>query len=181
MNIGNGFLIQEANKQIIVTNYHVIRNAKKFVVKNYSEKTIEIKQTVTVEEKDLAFLLPISIVDNVTPFVLNLKLKILDEILTIGYPPVPTTKFSHPLFHLGEINSFVENYWGNQLFIFSAKTNPGNSGSPIIDKMGTIVGIVSEQLEEQEWYKKGKIPYYAGIPSAEINNNLKKVFDTKKN
>jgi len=168
VSIGNGFLIPFEETLIIVTNKHVIENADKIIVKNYQEKLIEVDNIIEDEKNDLAFIFPKHKVLDAKPFLLNLDFQILEDILTIGYPPIPTTKASYPLFHLGEVNSFVENFWGDSLFIFSAKTNPGNSGSPIIDKNGSIIGIVTQQLEEQEWYKRSKIPYYAGIPSNEI-------------
>jgi len=180
ISIGNGFLIQYDNTLIIVTNKHVIENADKIIVKNHQEKLLEVDNIIEDIKNDLAFVFPKSNTIGAKPFLLNLNFQILDDILTIGYPPIPTTKASYPLFHLGEVNSFVENYWGNSLFIFSAKTNPGNSGSPIIDKNGSIVGIVTQQLEEEEWYKRSKIPYYAGIPSNEIMrfcNDIKKVIN----
>lgn len=166
--IGNGFLIPFENNLIIVTNRHVVENADKINVKNHKEEIIDYAEIILDSKNDLAFIFPKIPIIAVRSFLLNLNIQALEEILTIGYPPIPTTKASYPLFHLGEVNSFVENYWGDSLFIFSAKTNPGNSGSPIIDKNGSIVGIVTQQLEEQEWYKKSKIPYYAGIPSREI-------------
>jgi len=168
VSIGNGFLILFEETLVIITNKHVVENADKIIVKNYQEKLIEIDNIIEDEKNDLAFILTKHKVLDTKPFLLNLDFQILENILTIGYPPIPTTKKSYPLFHLGEVNSFVENFWGNSLFIFSAKTNPGNSGSPIIDKNGSIIGIVTQQLEEQEWYKRSKIPYYAGIPSNEI-------------
>lgn len=166
--IGNGFLIPFEERFVILTNQHVVEKAEKLIVKNHQDEIVEFDSVIEDDKNDLAFIFPREPITNVIPFILNLNFKILEEILTIGYPPIPTTKASYPLCHIGEINSFVENYWGNSLFVYSAKTNPGNSGSPIIDKKGSIVGIVTQQLEEKEWYKKSKLPYYAGIPSSEI-------------
>ncbi len=169
VSIGNGFLLNFEGNYVILTNRHVVENADKIIVKSEKEEIVEFEKIIEDNKNDLAFILPKNKIDNAESFVLNTNLKVLEDILTIGYPPIPTTQAAYPLFHLGEINSFVKNYWGDSLFIFSAKTNPGNSGSPIIDKMGTILGIVTQQLEEQEWYKQSKIPYYAAIPSHEIN------------
>ena len=131
---------------------------------------------VSSDKTDLAILELNKAPGDAKPFCLNADLKVITDILTIGYPPVPTTRGSYPLFHRGEVNSKVESYWGHNLFLFSAKTNPGNSGSPVIDGDGTILGIVTEQLEEQEGYKKGKLPYYAAIPSTQILGFLTETF-----
>lgn len=168
ISIGNGFLINHKGKNVIITNSHVLEKAEKYIVKNYTEVKIEIADTYNDSKNDITILVPKDSTQSSTPFYLNNDIRVLAEILTIGYPPVPFTQESYPLFHLGEINSFVKSYSGHQLFLFSAKTNPGNSGSPIIDSKGTVVGIVTQQLEEQDGYKKGKFPYYAAIPSSEI-------------
>ena len=87
----------------------------------------------------------------------------------IKYPTIPTTKFAYQVYHKGEVNSFVEDYWDNNLFLISAKTSSGNSGSPIIDNSGMVVGVITEELfEKDKFYEKGKLPYYAGIPTVEI-------------
>lgn len=90
------------------------------------------------------------------------------------------TKHSYQVYHKGELNSFVEDYRENQLFLFSAKTSSGNSGSPIIDKYGMVIGIVTEELFEQElFYEKGKLPYYAGIPTEEIIKSVNEYIFTQ--
>ena len=172
--IGNGFLLKIINDFYIVTNKHVLDKADQINVFNSQDEIIEIESKIIDENEDLAFLkIKDKNLDSI-PFLLNPNLQILDDIITIGYPPVPTSKAAFPLIHKGEVNSFIEDYWGNSLFVFSAKTNPGNSGSPIIDKDGCVIGIVTQQLEDQEWYKLSKIPYYAGIPAKTIIEILEK-------
>jgi hypothetical protein len=83
------------------------------------------------------------------------------------------TKYSYQVYHKGEVNSFVEDYKSNKLFLFSAKTSSGNSGSPVIDKTGMVLGIVTEELfEKDKFYEKGKLPYYAAIPAIEIGRMI---------
>lgn len=172
--IGTGFLItRRDSQQIIITNKHVIDGVDKIEIEGHLDTIHEYTECIADEENDLAFLcLKESI--SCQGFVFNEEIRLLSEILTIGYPPIPLTRAAYPVFHLGEINSSVEDYQYKALFLFSAKTNPGNSGSPIIDSMGMVVGIVTQQLEEQEGYIKGKLPYYAGIPSSEIIKFLEK-------
>lgn len=165
--IGNGFIINNG-AQVILTNKHVVEKYDKLILRDYDENIIPFTNITLSDDSDLALINVEADISHFTPFILNKNFDILDEVITIGYPPIPTTNASYPLCHKGEINSLVSTYWGDNLFIFSAKTNPGNSGSPIIDRNGTIIGIVAEQLEEFEGYKYGKLPYYAGIPSEEI-------------
>ena len=54
-------------------------------------------------------------------------------------------------------------------FFFQQKHYLGNSGGPIIDRTGLVVGIVTEMLfEQEEFFQKGILPYAAGIPGVEI-------------
>ncbi|MDP2040328.1 MAG: serine protease [Algoriphagus sp.] len=167
---GTGFLINHSGNNIIITNRHVIENAE--VIKAFSKETeIEILKIAKSRKSDLAF---IYIPDlNLPHFFLNPEIKILEEIITIGFPYIPGTKLQFQVVHRGEINSIVEDYEGNSLFLFSAKTSSGNSGSPVIDKYGSIVGIITKELfEKKSFTEMGKPPYYAAINSSTIIEEL---------
>lgn len=165
--IGTGFVIKSNGKSFLLTNRHVVEGADRIAVFNGDDMEQEVGECIFDTKNDLA-IIPFKDILPINHFKLHKQLQILGEIITIGYPPVAQSKFSSALFHKGEINSFIEDYWGGKLFLFSAKTNPGNSGSPIIDEYGTVVGIVTKQLEHQDGIFNGKLPYYAGIPSSEI-------------
>ncbi len=170
--IGTGFYYAGGDgkviKAIIITNKHVVVNAESVKVLNKQDEVVEYISIVEDPMRDLAFIelkerLPIN------TFYFNPIHETLAEILTIGYPSIPMTKDSYQVYHKGEINSFVEDYQNNKLFLFSAKTSSGNSGSPIIDRFGMVSGIIAQEFfEEEQLYKKGKLPYYAGIPTSEI-------------
>ena len=53
------------------------------------------------------------------------EVKELSEIITIGYPKIPLSRYAYQVYHKGEITSHIEDYFGNKLFLFSAKTSPG--------------------------------------------------------
>ncbi len=174
--IGTGFYFAAGNekfvKPLIITNKHVLENASS--IKVFSKDDIEIHySSIKVDDKrDLGFIELESQLESAT-FHFNPAREILSEVLTIGYPSIPMTKQAYQVYHKGELNSFVEDYQDNQIFLFSAKTSSGNSGSPIIDKYGMVIGIVTEELfEKEQFYQKGKLPYYAGIPTEEIIKSL---------
>lgn len=164
--IGTGFVIKSKNDQLLViSNYHVIEDQKQIKLLNSNDESIPFEIIAQDKKIDLAVL---SITHNnvvCSPFILNPNFEILNPVLTIGFPPIATSKLAYPLFHLGEINSSIETYFDDNLFLFSAKTNPGNSGGPVIDEDGMVIGVVARSLEEYEWYKTSKFPYCAAIPS----------------
>lgn len=171
--IGTGFLTTEIvnNNHVIVTNKHVIEKSKQIIV--YTKDDIELKIVDSVKDKtrDIALVFIKDLFGD--PFFLSSNLNIMTEIITIGYPTIPTTKYAYQVYHKGEVNSFVQDYWDNKLFLISAKTSSGNSGSPIIDNTGMVVGIITEELfEKDKFFEKGKLPYYAGIPTNEILESI---------
>lgn len=167
--IGAGFVIKSSTgNPLVITNHHVIDGMDKITVLNHKDKIIKHKILASDSKVDLAVLSIKKENLDCPYFFLNSEFEILNSILTIGYPPVPTAKNAYPLFHLGEINSNIETYFGFKLFLFSAKTNPGNSGGPVLDENGMVVGIVTQLLEEKEWYKHSKLPYCAAIPAKTI-------------
>lgn len=174
--IGTGFYINflenDVSIPIIVTNKHVFKDASKIRVLTKDEIEINHNSIILDDKRDIGFII-LSKLLNSKSFWLELHSEVLSDIITIGYPSIPMTKYAYQVYHKGEINSFIEDYQENKLFIVSAKTSSGNSGSPIIDKHGMVVGIITEELfEKEQFYIKGKLPYYAGIPSTEILKSL---------
>lgn len=174
--IGTGFYYaagdENIEKYLIVTNRHVLENAAEIKAFLHDGSVITFDEIVLDKKRDLGFLvldkpLPVPIIH------LSETIEVLSEILTIGYPSIPMTKHAYQVYHKGEVNSFVEDYWGNKLFLISAKTSSGNSGSPILDRHGLMIGIITEELfEKEQFYTKGKLPYYAGIPTEEIRKSM---------
>lgn len=174
VSIGTGFLILKNNlAQHIVTNKHVVENQKSLKVKDIDDKEVKFGKITLHPSNDLALIELKSTIES-PPFQLTVSFQVMNEIITMGYPSIPMTKFSYQVVHRGEVNSQVEDYDNNKRFLFSAKTSSGNSGSPIINNSGMVIGIVTEELfEETAFREKGKLPYYSAIPSIEINEFIR--------
>ncbi len=173
VSIGTGFYIKwqhkKVIKEIVVTNKHVLENASKISVLDRNDNIMAHSELIIDPLRDLGFI-ELKESPKCPSLLLGITNDVLAEVLTIGYPSVPTTKYAYQLYHKGEINSFIEDFWGNKLFLFSAKTSSGNSGSPVLDRYGLVVGIVSSELFDPDLFAdKGKLPYYAAIPSHEID------------
>ncbi|OJV23794.1 MAG: hypothetical protein BGO32_02405 [Bacteroidetes bacterium 37-13] len=169
--IGTAFLFQ--NKNVIITNAHCVDKAEKINVYDLEDNPIMYDKIVISDKFDLAaiYLEKEITADPLTP---STEIEILSEVVTIGYPSIPLTKLAYQVIHKGEINAFVEDYYGQDYIVFSAKTSSGNSGSPLINKAGQVIGIVASELFEKEaFFEKGKLPYYGAIPSKHIDTLIK--------
>ena len=84
---------------------------------------------------------------------------ILDKVLTMGYPPIPGFVNAIQVAEVSQISSFLkstegritgtgQHYWGGNEdhFLISARVKGGNSGGPVINEKGEVVGIVIELL-----------------------------------
>lgn len=175
---GTGFLHGYKNKNdkiinFLITNKHNLENIQSFRILDSKDSVISHNNYILSESSDLAvIILDEKSVSDLCIIPLNNELLISEEIMTIGYPNIPGTKFSEPIIHSGEINGLVTDYLdveNSNCFLFSSKTTGGNSGSPIIDSLGCCVGIVTKELfQNEELMKSGKLPYYAGIDANRI-------------
>lgn len=172
---GTGFILNDAyyHQQIIVTNKHIAENNIQSIT-NCSGYSFEIENILFSDKCDLAFII-IKKCD-IEGLMFSYDLSIGTEICTIGFPYIPTFKYKNPVLHSGEINCLGQCYLdsNNDYFIFSAKTEPGNSGSPILDLTGSIIGIVSSDFVEFKKSDSNPIitRYYAGISYETIRREL---------
>ena len=174
-NIGTGFYLQLEGSlkpvTLILTNKHVVEDAAEIKVLSYENQEISYNKVISDPERDIAFIVGLQRIPAI-PFYLTAP-EILTEIITIGFPKIPMVKDAYQVYHKGEINSFIEDYNNDKFFLFSAKTAPGNSGSPIINQEGKVTGIISREFFEQK-NEQSNIGYYAGIPCNEIIDSVNK-------
>lgn len=152
--LGTSFLV--GNNHTLFTARHVVENMKSIKVLNSDGSALPIYSIYVSknDDVDIAVML-ISIPENqkITPLKVSTEAGILNEILSIGYPPIPgfdTLK----IYDVSHVNSFVRlskgrivgsghSYLDSQEFIlFNARVKGGNSGGPIINDKGIVVGML---------------------------------------
>ena len=177
--IGTGFLVGSRHGErkiaLLITNKHVAECENLEIISNES-KSIKYNRVVFSKNKDLAAI----VLDNppTSPlFRLFEQANLLDEVVSIGYPNIATTTEAYQVAHKGEINSIIKDRYGDEFILFSAKTAPGNSGGPLINDIGFVVGIVSRDFfYSGALIEKGQLPYHAAIPSRDIQIFLNEAF-----
>ena len=138
---GSGFFISENG--YIVTNYHVIADTAKLeIVLNDGSKCIP-KIIRVNKESDLALLKVEK--NNIVPFKIPLTetSAMGKEIYVIG---TPSAEDLSQTLSKGIISSIRKQSNGSKLIQTDASISGGNSGGPLIDKEGKLIGIVNAKL-----------------------------------
>ena len=192
---GTAFLID--TKGYLVTNAHVIAHAKNIVVQKSDGGDLSVEVVLMDAERDLAILkikdssykapasIPYSIKHN-TP-------DIAEPIFTLGFP---RNDIVYGEGYLAAKTGFNGDTLSCQIAIAA---NPGNSGGPVINKNGEIIGILSakqtsaegvvfatqskyiykalNELQKDSTYKNIKIPAASNLKGMDRTQQVKKIAD----
>ncbi|WP_286934691.1 MULTISPECIES: S1C family serine protease [Aminobacterium] len=141
---GSGFFLEKSG--LLLTNYHVIHDSQEIAVETEDGEFYIVRAIIAQDaEKDLALLgtatpsnkiVPVSFAPSVPPTG--------SEIVTIGTPE----GFSHTLSN--GILSSVKRGKDRDIVQFTAPVSPGSSGSPLFDKNGQVIGIVTAQMTQAQ-------------------------------
>jgi hypothetical protein len=151
---GTGFAI--TNNGYIATNYHVIKNGNNIKVKGINgnfNSGISCKLIAKDELNDIAILRVDSpnfkLLNNI-PYEIKEKISDVGEsVFVLGYPLRQSMGDEIKLTN-GLISSKT-GYAGNEVtYQISAAVQPGNSGCPLFDIEGNIIGIVSAKHPDAE-------------------------------
>ena len=141
--VGSGVLVDENGN--ILTAYHVIEGFTQVTVR-FADGTESIATVDREEpERDLAVLHVADLPDAVYPATLAGSVRPGDSVLAIGAPFGIEGTLTQGVVS-GLNRSFVVEDTGQVLtgmIQFDAAVNPGNSGGPLVDMSGRVVGIVS--------------------------------------
>lgn len=136
---GTGFLIN--TKGWLVTNAHVIANAHNVAVQNTAGQDLQAQVVYVDEPRDLAI---IKITDTLfkSPSSIPYAIRqnggeIAESIFTLGYP---RNDIVYGEGYLSAKTGFNGDTLSYQLAIAA---NPGNSGGPILNKNGEVIGVLS--------------------------------------
>jgi len=143
---GTGFMIDA--KGYLVTNAHILKNGKNIIVLN--NKGFQFKaEVVKIDfEKDIA-ILKINDSDFKQPLSIPYSIKkmsteIAEPIFTLGYP---RNEIVYSEGYLSARTGFNGDTLSCQLGIAA---NPGNSGGPVFNKNGEVIGILSTKEMQAE-------------------------------
>ena len=170
---GTGWGFSVDNKILLVTNYHVIEDCitnsvePKFFLNSDTSDALNARILGIDPEKDLA-LLDISErgSGSLKPLQISTQYEATHWVLTVGFPESPDGFYQdsrtwEPTWSSGRVQragvteSFdFDGYIPGSMDViyFDAAINNGNSGGPLLNAAGQVIGIISGAYENKEGY-----------------------------
>ncbi len=178
LGVGTGFIVKDRN--IVVTNHHVIRGGERiFVGVLHNGRPVSRRARVLYvdKDKDLAILKTESNLPGRALRLSSYEPAKGADVTAIGFPAAADPRFPRKAFR-GEFDramfdstvskgtvSRIRNRlgrWNAQLIQHTTAINPGNSGGPLFDECGNVVGVNS--FIRRKLRKNGKvIDVYQGL------------------
>ena len=136
---GTGFAVGNGNS--VLTNFHVVDGCKSVRIANLGAGQIKILD----RRNDIAVIQPDRPITGALRFRSADQLKPGEEIIVIGFP-LKGLLSSAPTVTTGIVSSLAGLRDDRTRFQISAPVQPGNSGGPVLDRTGNVVGMVVSKL-----------------------------------
>jgi len=136
-----GFLAD--GRGYIITNAHVVNKARNLIVENNRGDQFSAKALYSDPVTDLAIL---KITDssfkrvNSIPYTFQKeKTELAEQIFTLGFPR------EEIVYNEGYLSAKSGYYGDTTTYQVSIAVNPGNSGGPVLNKYGDVIGVISSK------------------------------------
>jgi S1-C subfamily serine protease len=138
---GTGFFVTSDGE--IVTNAHVVENCSDIHVTTDQRATAVAKVIARDSRNDLALLT--STLTSKKPAAFRTSMRLGEGVEAFGYPLTDVLAKAGN-FTLGNVSALVGMGEDSRYLQISAPVQPGNSGGPLLDQYGNVVGVVSTKL-----------------------------------
>ena len=171
---GTGFLF--SSRDYIITNWHVVKGAGSIEVKFPDGEVIKAKVLAKDNQNDIAVLKLSQSPSTQIPdlnFGDSSKVRPGDKVFTIGYPASSILGKNQKITD-GIVSSITGIEDDPTMFQITVPIQPGNSGGPLFNESGEVIGITTASLSLNAIRSLGAVPQnvnYA-IKSSFVNNLL---------
>jgi len=143
---GTGFLIADG---LVMTNQHVIDGCDRIILHTPSGQWLAATPPARADARlDLALLTVPGLVGPALPFRQGPALRRGEGVVAYGFPLAGLLS-SEPKLTRGEVNGLRGLRDNPDQFQISAEVQPGNSGGPLLDMQGHVVGVIVSKLNAQ--------------------------------
>ena len=164
--IGSGFFLYSG---VIVTNFHVVDGAYDIKVINYKGKSYDVQKVLAYDEElDLAVLTIDAVTDHLTLY--SDDIMVGEDVYALGSPKGLSGSLSK-----GIVSSASREYDGVEYLQITAPISGGNSGGPLINSYGEVIGVNTFVLLESqnlnfavEIYQINKLSFKSPIAAADF-------------
>ncbi len=177
--LGSGFVIDKDGH--VVTNYHVVQGATSIEVSFSNQETVSAKIVGTDPSTDLALLKVNVDAKALTPLSLadSDKVQVGDPVVAIGNPfGLERTVTAGIVSALQREVSAPNDFTIDHVIQTDAPINSGNSGGPLIDARGNVIGVNS-QIETANG-GGGNVGIGFAVPSNTVKNVVAQLLDDGK-
>ena len=177
--IGSGFFVTRDG--YLLTNFHVVKDANRVEVKS-KDRTLKAEVVDTDQKNDLALLKVSGTGFQALRLSDRPHADLGESVFTIGFPNIDL-QGTAPKFTDGKISSLEGMMDDPSEYQISVPVQPGNSGGPLCDANGDVVGVVVARLNDMAMLRsEGVIPqnvnYAVKAPLAD--RMLQRVADLQK-
>ena len=143
---GTGFILNSSS--YIITNHHIVRGSKSIEIRYMNGEKSKAEIIIKDEENDIVILKPVHIA-NIK--ILDLAVRdssrvgLGDGVYTLGYP-IPEILGDIVLLK-GRVNSLSGVKKNPSVFLTNIPIQKGNSGAPVFNKDGEVIGLVRSLLD----------------------------------
>jgi S1-C subfamily serine protease len=143
---GSGMLLNERGH--VLTNNHVIEDCRGLTVRLPGAGTIDASPIATDPQNDLAVIRITDTFDAETfaAFREGRSVRLADEVIAVGYPLTGLLS-SQVKVTTGSVNALAGLYDDSRHMQISVPVQPGNSGGPLVDLAGNVVGVITSKLD----------------------------------
>ena len=177
LSTGSGFIINEG--RYVITNRHVIDKTGKIAIRTGTGEVRTARVLEIAKDDDLAIL------ELSKPFPSSYSIAINQmgdantgrSAVVMGYPMAGIIGWQQPSLTEGIVSKASGFKDNPTTFLITSKMNKGNSGGPIFDRKGRLIGIAVAKLDTTKIYeKKGTLPedVNIGIKASRLISFLKR-------
>lgn len=138
---GTGFFVTSGGH--VVTNHHVVQGCNEILVRRSAEFSASATIVASDKNNDLALLKIDREVQSFAP--IQPAIRLGENIAAFGYP-LSQVLSSNGNFTLGNVTALTGLRDDSRFLQISAPVQPGNSGGPLLDNYGNVVGVVTSKL-----------------------------------
>ena len=179
---GTGFLFSLSD--YVITSYHVVHGSKSISIRLTNGEKIDATITVQDTHNDIAILKlsqPPTSRQNIITLGDSNSVKTGDRVFTYGFPLVGLLGNGEPRYSEGFVSSLSGISNDPRLFQVSIPIQPGNSGGPVFNEKGELIGIATSSIDADKTKKVfGSSPQNVNfaIKSSYVNSLLTNLPDT---